>query len=225
MRRFRVKLRFLHPRIPIMSLLSGLALREGFTALRANPLRTLLSTLGVVMGVASLTAVLSLGDGVEDFARQQIESGTDLQTLVVRPSTYRVIDGIRVPRDTIPSWTVADAESLARELGGVSELMLMMDGQALITRGDTMRARGAMVTARMAWSDPGKLAAGRDFTSDEVREDAPVVVIDHSLARALAKATRVRSDGVRRNVRASRFMARRYLFFAQALTGAPSLCR
>src|SRR6478735_8830859 len=129
------------PRKPRMSFLSGLALREGFTALRANPLRTLLSTLGVVMGVASLTAVLSLGDGVEDFARQQIESGTDLQTLVVRPSTYRVVDGIRVPRDTIPAWTVTDAESLAQELGGVSELMLMMDGQALITRGDTMRPR------------------------------------------------------------------------------------
>jgi putative ABC transport system permease protein len=39
----------------------------------ANPVRTLLSTLGVVMGAASLVAVLSLGDGAEAFAREQIE--------------------------------------------------------------------------------------------------------------------------------------------------------
>jgi putative ABC transport system permease protein len=169
-----------------MSFLSGLALREGFTALRANPLRTLLSTLGVVMGVASLTAVLALGDGIEEFAREQIESGTDLHTVAVRPSTYRVIDGIRVPRDTIPEWSVADAEALATELGGVRAVMLQMDGQALVARGDTMRPRGAMVLARMAWSE-GEVATGRDFTAEEVRANAPVVVIDHPLARALAR--------------------------------------
>src|SRR5688572_13452071 len=166
-----------------MSLHSGLALREGFSALRANPLRTLLSTLGVVMGVASLTAVLALGDGIVEFAREQIESGTDLHTVAVRPSTYRVIDGIRVPRDTIPEWSVADAEALAAELGGVRAVMLQMDGQALVARGDTMRPRGAMVLARMAWSE-GEVATGRDFTADEVRANAPVVVIDHPLARA-----------------------------------------
>ena len=35
-----------------------------FSTLRANPLRTFLSTLGIVIGVASLVAVLSLGDGM-----------------------------------------------------------------------------------------------------------------------------------------------------------------
>lgn len=162
------------------------ALREGFSALRANPMRALLSTLGVVMGVASLTAVLALGDGVEAFARAQIESGTDLQAIVVRPSTYRVIDGIRVPRDTIANWTVAEAEGLAREVGGVSEVMLQVDGQALVGRGDTARPRGVMVLARMAIKDAGAMAAGRDLTAEEGRGTDPVAVIDHALARALA---------------------------------------
>lgn len=170
-----------------MSFLSSLALREGFTALRANPLRTLLSTLGVVMGVASLTAVLALGDGIEKFARNQIETGTDLQAIVVRPSTYRVIDGIRVPRDTIATWSVADAEGLAVELSGVKTVLLQMDGQALVGRGDTTRPRGAMVLARMAWPEKMEFAAGRDFTVDEVRGNAAVAIIDYPLARTLAK--------------------------------------
>lgn len=174
-----------YPRIPRM-LLSPRALREGFTALRANPLRTLLSTLGVVMGVASLTAVLALGDGIEKFARSQIESGTDLQAIVVRPSTYRVIDGIRVPRDTIANWSVAEAEGLAREIAGIKDVMLQVDGQALVGRGDTARPRGAMVLARMAMSGPGSFAKGRDITAEEVREDRAVAILDFPLARALA---------------------------------------
>ena len=42
--------------------ISASSLRVGFDTLRANPLRTLLSTLGIIMGVAALVSVLSLGD-------------------------------------------------------------------------------------------------------------------------------------------------------------------
>lgn len=164
------------------------AAREGFEALRVNPLRALLSTLGVVMGVASLTAVLSLGDGVEAFARDQIESTTDLQAVVITPSTYRVVDGIRVPRPGVATWTVADAESLAATVPEVTGVMMQMDGQALATMGDTLHPRGVWVTGRLTRLDTPRLSAGRDFTADEVRRDAHVVILDHALARALGHA-------------------------------------
>ncbi|HMA41751.1 MAG TPA: ABC transporter permease [Gemmatimonadales bacterium] len=45
----------------------------GLHGLRGNPLRTGLSTLGIVIGVAALVAVLAVGDGVERYARRQIE--------------------------------------------------------------------------------------------------------------------------------------------------------
>ena len=44
---------------------SGLAsLSVGLETLRTNPMRTLLSMLGIVMGVGALVSVLSLGDGM-----------------------------------------------------------------------------------------------------------------------------------------------------------------
>lgn len=46
--------------------------------LRGNPMRTGLSALGIVIGVAALVAVLAVGDGVERYARRQIERTTDL---------------------------------------------------------------------------------------------------------------------------------------------------
>ena len=45
----------------------------GLHGLRGNPTRTGLSALGIVIGVAALVAVLAVGDGVERYARRQIE--------------------------------------------------------------------------------------------------------------------------------------------------------
>ena len=65
-----------------------LSVRVGIQTLRANPMRTMLSTLGVVMGAASLAAVLSIGDGAERFARSQIER-RGLQTVAIVARTDR----------------------------------------------------------------------------------------------------------------------------------------
>lgn len=60
------------------------SIRVGVDTLRANPLRTILSALGVIMGAGALVSVLSLGDGVEHYARRQIERTTDLHGTRVR---------------------------------------------------------------------------------------------------------------------------------------------
>ena len=165
------------------------AAREGLEALRANPLRALLSTLGVVMGVASLTAVLSLGDGVESFARDQISTTTDLQAVALTPRRYRMVDGIRVPREQVAQWTAADAESLARRIPGVHGTLMKVDGQALVTPEGKGAPRGAWLTGRLAYADTSRrIAAGRDLTEDDVRQGAHVAVIDDGLARAVAGA-------------------------------------
>jgi putative ABC transport system permease protein len=48
-----------------------LSIHVGIQTRRANPLRTVLSTLGVVMGAASLVAVPSIGDGSRADERQR----------------------------------------------------------------------------------------------------------------------------------------------------------
>ncbi len=49
---------------------SAFAVTVGLHSLLANPLRTILATLGIIIGVASLVAVLAVGDGVEQYARR-----------------------------------------------------------------------------------------------------------------------------------------------------------
>ena len=57
-------------------MISSLSIALG--TLRANPLRTVLSTLGIVIGAAALVAVLTLGDGMERFGCQQLATIIDL---------------------------------------------------------------------------------------------------------------------------------------------------
>ena len=164
--------------------------RVGFSALRANPLRTLLSTLGVVMGVASLVSVLSLGDGMERFARSQINQTTDLQYVEVRSLTTRTVDGQRFPRADIRVFTAADADALERALPVRGEVGLLVRGSALVTRaGASGLPRGATVlgvTPRLLAMRGMRPEAGRFFSADEARTGAPVAVLSRRLAAALA---------------------------------------
>ncbi len=95
------------------------SIRIGLRTLGANKLRTALSTLGVVIGVAALVAVLSVGDGVEKFARDQIERNSDLQTVAVRARDSREMDGIRVPVENPVEFTPADMDGILAVAVGV----------------------------------------------------------------------------------------------------------
>src|SRR5262245_56533372 len=73
------------------------SLSVGFETLRANPLRTILSTLGIVIGVAALVSVLSVGDGMERLARREIGRTTDLQRIAIASRLVRIVDGPPFP--------------------------------------------------------------------------------------------------------------------------------
>jgi ABC-type lipoprotein release transport system permease subunit len=85
-----------------MSIRSAIA-RTAFETLRANPTHTLMSISGLVIGVAALVGVLSLADGMEDFARKQVNTTTDLQSINVSVRTNEIVDGVSIQRPQIAS--------------------------------------------------------------------------------------------------------------------------
>jgi putative ABC transport system permease protein len=160
----------------------GLALQT----LRANPLRTGLSTLGIVMGAASMAAVLSLGDGAESFARRRIE-GEGLHVVLVSPRTSDRIDGLSVPRDRIVQFTADDGEALARLLGPTAGVILSRRGLVRWRAGGAAAERAAVVQGldiRGPVSPPA-LLAGRALAMGD-RAAAGGVVVSASVARSVA---------------------------------------
>jgi putative ABC transport system permease protein len=160
-------------------------LRIGLESLRRDLFRTALSTLGVVMGVASLVAVLAVGDGVERYARAEVSTTTDLQTVIVAASPVRRVDGIAIPNPDFPLFTLADRAAVAGLSPPGSQVALGIVGAGFVTSERFDRPRGAQVTARIGPSQAG-VAEGRDLDSAAAVGDTAEAVVSQSLAVALA---------------------------------------
>jgi putative ABC transport system permease protein len=172
------------------------SLRVGVDTLRANPLRTLLSTLGIIMGVGALVSVLSLGDGVEHYARRQIERTTDLQVINITAQRFHNVDGVPVANAQVPTFAVGDVDDLQRAVGTGNDVALYTLGVALVrTPADTNRRGVQLVggTAAIQAMRGLTLDKGRFYTSDEGLSGAPVVVLSRAAANALVtRATQSR---------------------------------
>jgi putative ABC transport system permease protein len=164
------------------------AFTVGFDTLRANPLRTVLSTLGIIIGVGSLVAVLSVGDGLEDAMRLQISETTDLQTISVQPRTSEDVDGQRFPiRDPV-EFTVDDASALAAT-PGVDGVTLAIMGFVEVRSTDGLRRRMATIRGQRSFPPTYPdvpLLAGRRLAPRDLEGSAPRIMLSADLARALS---------------------------------------
>lgn len=160
----------------------------GLDTLAANPLRTGLSTLGIVMGSASLVAVLAMGDGLERYVRAQIESTTDLQAIALTPQLTRQVEGQRLLRADTIHLGIPEAQGLIRGLTGVGSATLTLSGAAELTPTRAGGPHAAEITA--IWfqggSGPARIASGRIFSAPELASADPVAIVSDTLARSLA---------------------------------------
>src|SRR4051794_21093885 len=96
----------------------------GFAALRSNLLRTALSALGVIIGVGAMVSVLSLSDGVEKSVRSQLAKDGRLQSLRIATINDDVVNGQRIPRQKIESFSASDGTELSAALGAKGTVSL-----------------------------------------------------------------------------------------------------
>ena len=144
-------------------------------------LRTSLATLGIVIGVAALSAVLAVGDGIERFVRQQLDATTTLSMIVLDPKRTETIDGERVPvreerRFVLP---VEDLEPLATDVGNLRGAALFHRTHAERVAADGTRQPVTLlgVSAGAIGMGGSTLLAGRDLTAAEVGGRTSVALV------------------------------------------------
>ena len=87
-------------------------LRVALNALRVNLLRSILTMLGVIIGVAAVITMLAVGAGAEARIQQQIQSlGSNIMIVT---AGARTASGVRLATGTTPSLTEDDAAAIAR---------------------------------------------------------------------------------------------------------------
>ncbi len=155
------------------------AVKMALRSLGANLFRTSLTLLGIVIGVASVVAMLAIGDGAKQSVIDRISAmGTDL--LLIRPGA----PGVRNSGDNA-SLTPADAAAIAA-LAGVTAVVPERSSGVTLRHGSTDYA----TTVTGTWPDmvPARdwtLVAGSFFTAQDLTSYAPVIVIGQTVAKNL----------------------------------------
>ncbi|GAA1862241.1 ABC transporter permease [Pseudonocardia ailaonensis] len=162
-------------------------IRTGWDAVRAHRLRSGLTMLGILIGIAAVMLTVGLGQGAQATITSQINSlGSNL--LVVTPGSTTGSNGVRGGAGTASTLTTADATALADRTVApdVAAVAPTVQRSASLTAGTanwTTTVIGtvpdyAVVRART-------LAEGRFLTAQDVAEHAPVVVLGSTTATEL----------------------------------------
>ncbi len=157
-------------------------IRVAFGAIRANPLRSFLTMLGMVIGVGAVITMVALGTGAQAAVEEQIQSlGTDLLAIYPGQSfMHGVARGDRV------SVTIDDAEALAIDGYALEAVVPEMSRRQQIEYGNTNASVNVMAsTSQYIEVQNQHLVAGKMFTEADNDQRRRVVVLSSSVPEML----------------------------------------
>ena len=157
--------------------------RVAFRALARNKMRSALTMLGVIIGVASVIAMVSIGQGAQASVQSQIASvGTNL--LFIRAGSQNV-GGVRSGTDQsgTNTLTVEDIEAIRREVPSVAMASPSVSARSQIVFGNqNWNTQVQGVNEQFPEIRKWKIESGQFFTEADVRTAARVVVIGRTIA-------------------------------------------
>ncbi len=167
-----------------------LALRE----IRRNLMRSFLTVLGIVIGVAAVITMVTLGNGATRMVSDQISSlGSNL--LMVRPG-QRLGPG----RDSAgsPNFRRADVEAIRSQVSSLQDVAPAVGSSVTLVAGNNNWSATVNGTTN-AYLVAGnwKLAAGRAFLDDEERAGKAVCIIGETVRRELFGSRSPLGDEIR----------------------------
>ncbi|KHD87944.1 MAG: macrolide ABC transporter ATP-binding protein [Bdellovibrio sp. ArHS] len=159
-------------------------LHQGFRTLAANKVRSGLSMLGILIGVAAVVGMLALGKGAQKDIEKQLSSlGSNL--LVLRAGNVRV-GGVMQESGARIRITLEDVTAIRSEVDGVKEVSPTSSGRGQVTflnKNWNTQVQGVSPSyAAIRTSEP---TFGRFFSNEEVQRRALVAVVGVTVAREL----------------------------------------
>ena len=153
-------------------------------ALRRNKLRSVLTALGIIIGVAAVIAMVSIGNGAKSQVEAQIASLGENIVTVLPGSTSR--GGASFGRGGSSTLTPEDAQAILNEVYGVVAVSPgVRDRQQILANGlnwnTTIQGEGTDFLGIRLWS----LASGNMFSEADVRSSAKVCVIGQTIVDEL----------------------------------------
>ena len=158
-------------------------LAESLGAMLANPLRTLLTMLGIIIGIASVVLMLAVGDGIKAFINKQLAVlGSNL---VLVQADVRKSAGVRLRTGSVQTMTMDDAEAINR-LPSVAGAAPMLTVFSQISVGNDNANTQVQGTTPASFRIRNlRLARGSPITDVDVASAARVAVLGKKIAEQL----------------------------------------
>jgi putative ABC transport system permease protein len=148
--------------------------------IRSHFFHTLLSVLGIVIGVASLVAILSLIDGMEDYANKEITQTTSLKAIIIRSDAHKQMNGIRIRKDSFAILQPEHIDNL--QVSRPASLYVRRSSVDEIIVGDSTIGTNVLATG-VAIAPNAVVMAGSLFGTKDLHDKKQIVLINEIFAK------------------------------------------
>lgn len=153
-------------------------------SLKINKMRSILTSLGIIIGVSAVIIMLAVGTGASKKIAKDMESmGSNL--LMIR-SASATSGGVRMGFGTKPSLTLKDADAIEKTARGVLAVAPYSSGTAQLTYGNqNWSTTIGGTTASYLFIRNYEILTGRNFIPEDIKNNTKVAIIGNTVANEL----------------------------------------
>lgn len=153
-------------------------------SLKINKMRSMLTSLGIIIGVSAVIIMLAVGSGASKKIAKDMESmGSNL--LMIR-SASATSGGVRMGFGTKPSLTLKDADAIEKNARGVLAVAPYSSGTAQLTYGNqNWSTTIGGTTASYLFIRNYDISSGRNFIPEDIKNNTKVAIIGNTVANEL----------------------------------------
>ena len=159
-------------------------LNIALNSLKVNKMRSALTSLGIIIGVAAVIIMLAIGAGANKQVQANMESmGSNL--LTIRSATAKT-GGVSMGSGTKPTLSVKDAEAIKKQARGVESVSSILNSTSQIMYGNQNWQTSVYgVNSSYLYIKNYEINLGRSFTKDDDNNAAKVALIGSTIETEL----------------------------------------
>ena len=159
-------------------------LKMAVVSLKINKMRSILTSLGIIIGVSAVIIMLAVGSGASKKIAKDMESmGSNL--LMIR-SASATSGGVRMGFGTKPSLTLKDAEAIEKNCRGILAVAPYSSATSQLTYGNqNWSTTVGGTTAAYLFIRNYEIESGRNFIPEDVKNNTKVAIIGSTIATEL----------------------------------------
>ena len=160
-------------------------IRIAFKALLRNKLRAFLTMLGIIIGVASVIAMVAIGQGSKQSIQTQL-SGMGSNMIVIRPNS-NVTGGVRLDATSVQTLTLNDVVALQKKATYLSAVSPSATAKGQVIYGNNnwstsiQGVNNLYLDTIRQWA----LTAGNEFTDKDITSEAKVCLLGQTVVTNL----------------------------------------